>query len=426
MCKRFLAASLIIIVFVLSCSVVYAGQSDSILTYTSGNITVPEISAPSAMLIESSTGQLLYAKSPDTRLHISAACKLMTLLVAVENANLSSFITISSDSVSAEGSALNLEIGSKYSLDDLLHAIMLTSANDAAIAVSEHVGHGSIDEFVKMMNQTAVNLGMTNTHFANPTGLLDKNQYTTARDISLLMKYAVSLPVFDNIYSAKAHPWYNNDDSKILTSPNKLFWSYEGVDGGKTGYNSKEQQTVICSATRMNMKLICIILDAPEATLYNDASAIFDYGFNNFRKSTLISKGDVVKTENFEGNDINLISQSDISYIHPLGESYIDKFNVKSELKAPIKKNIPVGTAEYVLKDGTAVSITLYPETELTPPDDTKTIIRKKIVDNKDIFYLVIFLAAIEVILLLFNTGKLLKRLILLILKKNKQRRGIN
>lgn len=426
MSKRFLAAVLIIIVFVLNCSVCYADQDDKILTYTSDSVTVSEISAPSAMLIESSTGQLIYAKNPDARLHISAACKLMTILVAVENSNLSSYVTISSDSVSAEGSALNLEVGSKYALDDLLYAIMLTSANDAAIAVSEHVGHGSISEFVNMMNQTATKLGMTNTHFANPTGLLDEYQYTTARDISLLMKYAVSLPVFNKIYSAKAYPWFSNEESKILTSANKLFWSYEGIDGGKTGYNNKEQQTNICSATKMGMKLICIVLDAPEATMYDDATALFDYGFNNFRLSTLISKGDVVKTEEFEGNEINLISQSDISYIHPLGENYIDKFNVISELKAPIKKTIPVGTAEYMLKDGTKVSITLYPESEITVPDDTITIIKKRIADNKDIFYLVIFLAAIEVILVLLNLGKLLKRLILYILKKSKQRKGLN
>lgn len=420
MCKRLLSVALIIIVLFLNLSVCYAGQNDSILTYTSENVAVPEISAPSAMLIEATTGQMIYAKNPDRQLHISAACKLMTILVAVENANLSSYITVSSDSVSAEGSALNLEVGSKYALIDLLYAIMLTSANDAAIAVSEYVGNGNIDEFVKMMNQTASKIGMTNTHFSNPTGLYDEAQYTTARDISLLMKYAVSIPTFNTIYSSKAHPWFTEKESKILTSANKLFWSYDGIDGGKTGYNNKDQQTIICSATKMNMKMICIILDAPEATMYDDATALFDYGFGNYRLSTLISKGDVVKTEEYEGHEINLISQSDILYIHPLGESYIDKFNVTSQLKEPIKKTIPVGSAEYVLKDGTSISISLYPESEITVPDDTITIIKKKINENKDIFYLVVLLAAIEVILVLFKIGKLTKKLVLSIAKKNK------
>jgi D-alanyl-D-alanine carboxypeptidase (penicillin-binding protein 5/6) len=416
MCKRLLSAALIMIVLSINLSVCYAGQTDNILTYTSESVTVPEINAPSAMLIESSTGQLIYAKNPDKRLHISAACKLMTILVAVENANLSSYITVSSDSVSAEGSALNLEAGSKYALIDLLYAIMLTSANDAAIAVSEYVGNGNIHEFVRMMNQTASKLGMKNTHFSNPTGLYDEDQYTTAGDISLLMKYAVSIPMFNTIYSSKAHPWFTKNEAKILTSANKLFWSYDGIDGGKTGYNNKDQQTIVCSATKMNMKLICIILDTPEAAMYVDATALFDYGFENYRLSTLISKGDVVKTEEFEGQEINLISQNDILYIHPLGESYIDKFNVKSELKAPIKKNMPVGSAEYVLKDGTVINISLYPGSEITVPDDTMTIIKKKITENKDIFYLVVFLAAIEVILVLFKIGKLM----LSIVKKSK------
>ncbi|MEN6315440.1 MAG: D-alanyl-D-alanine carboxypeptidase family protein [Clostridiaceae bacterium] len=390
-------------------------------------VPAPEISAASAILVEAKTGQILYSKDNRAASHISSACKLMTVLVAVENSDLSSNVTVSADTVVAEGSALNLEVGAKYALDDLLYAIMLTSANDAAIAVAEHVSAGDIGKFVGMMNATAAKLNMTDTHFTNPTGLLEDYQYTTAYDISLLIRYAVNNPTFNRIFSTKVRPWYGTgDETKILTSSNDLFWSYDYIEGGKTGYNKKEQQSIISTASDADsdMRLICVVLDAAEATMYTDATALFDYGFHNFKKSTLVRKGEIIKTETLDGNEINLVSQSDITYVHPVGDDYISEFNVTSNMKAPLKKAIPVGSANYILDDGTNISISLYPETELAPPpDDFRTATRKTILENKDIFLLVLFLAVIEAILILFNIGKLIRKLFLLILKPSGKRR---
>lgn len=372
----------------------------------------PEISAPSAILVEAESGQVLYSRSPDEFLHISAACKLMTVLIASENADFYSYVTVSSDSVDAEGSALSLEVGAKYELGDLLYGIMLTSANDAAKAVAEYTA-GDIDKFVEQMNTTAAKLNMTNTHFTNPTGLYDENQYTTARDISLLIKYAISNPNFNKVFSVKARPWYNSDSTtSILTSPNKLFWSYDGVEGGKTGYNKKEQQTVISTAYRDNMRLISIVLDSPEKDLFDSAALLFDYGFLNFRKSVLVSKGDVLKTASLDGNEINLVSQNDITYVHPIGESYIKEFSATADLKPPIRTTIPVGSASYVLQDGTVIAVSLYPEKEMVPEDTFTTKARKTLMENKDILIMVLFLASLEVILILVNLIKLLKKLV--------------
>jgi D-alanyl-D-alanine carboxypeptidase (penicillin-binding protein 5/6) len=377
-----------------------------------GSIAAPVISAPSAILVEAESGQILYSKNIDQRLHISAACKLMTTLIACENADFYSYVTVSSESVDAEGSALSLVVGAKYELGDLLYGIMLTSANDAATAVAEHTA-GDTDKFVEAMNAMAAKLNMTGTHFTNPTGLFDENQYTTAADISLLIKYAISNPNFNKVFSIKARPWYNSDNTtNILTSPNKLFWSYDGVEGGKTGYNKKEQQTVITTAFRENMRLISVVLDSPEKDLFTSAAALFDYGFNNFRKSTLVSKGDVLKTVELDGNEINLISQSDISYVHPLGENYIKTFSATADLKTPVRKAVPVGSASYVLQDGSSISVSLYPETEVTPPEDFLSAARKKLLENKDILVMIIFLVLLEVILIIINLFKLVKKLI--------------
>jgi len=379
---------------------------------------VPGVTAPSAILVEAETGQVLYSKDPDQPLHISAANKLMTVLVAIENSTLDAYVTASTESIGAEGFVLPLTAGSKYPLEELLYAIMLTSANDAALAVAEHVGGGDISKFVAKMNETARKLGMENTNFTNPTGLLEENQYTTAKDISILVRYAIKNPSFNRIFSAKVRPWYyENGEIKILTSSNNLFWSYEGILGGKTGFNDKERQSIVCTAVKQNMTLISVVLDTSEASMYTDTEALLDYGFNNYRKSTLVSKGDVLKTAEFEGKEINLISQSDFMYVHPLGENYIAELTVHVDLKPPLKKSQPVGSAVYVLKDGTTINVSLFPETEITPPEDFKTTIKKTVQENKDIFMLVAFLLAIEVLLLVFNLGRLVKKLVVRLIR---------
>lgn len=411
--KRKFTARFIIYIFILlifSGDIAYAIQDQP----ENGSMPVSapsELKAASAILAEADRGQVLYEKNSKIPLHISAACKLMTILLAVESGDLTSNVTISKDSVDAEGSALSLEVGKKYRLEDLLDGIMLTSANDAAKAVAEQIA-GDTNKFVAKMNDMAVKLNMTGTHFTNSTGLYDDSQFTTANDISLLIEYAIENPDFKRIFSIQYKPW---NDAKgnpiILTSQNKLFWSYDGVDGGKTGYNNKEQQTVIVTATRGNMKLICIVLDSPESDMFNDTTGLLDYGYDKFKKNILIRQGEKIKTVSVEGNNINLVSQTDVSYVHPVGESYIKEFSTTTDLQLPVKKNKLAGTARYVLNDGTVIDIGLYPDTDIIPPDDFLSSAKKKIMDNRDILYLVIFLLLIEVILILYNIIKLIKRL---------------
>lgn len=372
----------------------------------------PEIQAVSAILSESERGQVLFGKNTSEPLHIAALSKLMTILIAVESGNLAANITISKDSVEAEGSALSLEVGEKYTLEELLYGIMLTSANDAAKAVAENIA-GDSDKFVAKMNETAAKLMMKNTHFANPTGLYDENQYTTAGDILIFMDYSLKNPVFNRIFGVQLRPWNHQDGSaSILTSQNKLFWSYDGVDGGKTGYNEKDRQTLITTATRGNMRLICILLDSPEKDLFDNAAAMFDYGFTSYKKSILVKKNDVLKSLQSEGNEIKLVSNEDIYYVHPSGESYIKQYSTKADLQPPLLKSKIAGSATYVLADNTVININLYPSEEIVPPEDFYSAAKKKILENKDIFYLVIFLLVIEAILILANILKLFKKLI--------------
>ncbi|HHW49699.1 MAG TPA: D-alanyl-D-alanine carboxypeptidase [Clostridiaceae bacterium] len=412
--KARLTLVFLLIFFALLINKVYATPIDFYDHYALNLLpaTPPNIDSPSSILIESKRGQILFEKNSRERLHISAANKIMTTLVTIEKmqGELDSKVTISKESVDTEGANLKLVVGEKYSVEDLLYAVMLRSANDAANALAEYVG-GDIESFVALMNDKALELNLHDTHFSNPSGLYDETQYTTAYDISLLIKYAIGNPIFDRIFSTKSRPWANNDGTfTILVNQNNLFWEYEGIDGGKTGFNNQDQHTAITTATRNGQRLISVVLDSPKDSVFVDSEKLLDYGFNNFRTGILVRKGEPLKSIQVGDKVINLVSINDVYYTYPIGDSYIKNYEVKvvENLEPPIKKSVSIGTARYILADGTIIDISLYPDVDINPPEDFTTIVKKKLMENKDILYLVVFLLAIEVILILYNIIKLI------------------
>jgi len=384
--------------------------------------TVLGIKAPSAILIEADRGQILFKKQADKKLHISTVSKIMTAVLVIEKGDLEAKVTISKESITAEGSVLFLTVGEKYTVEDLLNAIIITNANDAANALAEYVG-SDISKFVDIMNNKAKELNMKNTNFTNPTGLYDKEQYTTANDIAILMKYALSLPAFNRIFSYRAVPWVDKKGTDLLTNSNKLFWSYDGVDGGKIGYNQKELQTAVTTATRNNRRLIAIILDAPEDSVFQDSVKLLDYGFNNFKKGVLVPKNQTLTSTAIGDKEINLIANSDIYYTHPIGETYVKSFsfNIAKDIKPPITKSMIVGIARYTLLDDTVIDVNLYPETEILLPDNFRTTLVKQLKENRDIFILLIILICIEILIIIYKIIKGIVKLVKLIRTKHIQ-----
>ena len=187
--------------------------------------------APSALLFELRRGQILYSKNPDEPLHIAAASKLMTALIAIEKTENETMVTASKEAVNAEGAMLGLSVGEKYTAENLIYACMLSNANDATIALAEAVG-GTVDGFVTLMNDYAATLNMANTNFANPTGNYDANQRTNASDMAKLLRHALTTsPDFEKVFSTQARPWFDEDKTIMITNVNDMFWSYDGVDG---------------------------------------------------------------------------------------------------------------------------------------------------------------------------------------------------
>lgn len=367
----------------------------------------PTVKADSAILVDALRGQILYQKSTSKKLHVSTACKIMTALIVIDKAKLDAKVTISKESTSNEKSNLNLEVGEKYTVENLLFAIILSSANDASNALAEYVG-GDIEKFVVLMNNKAKALNMKNTNFTNPSGVYDQSQYTTAYDLALLIRHAVSIPAFNNIFSSKAITWESSGKTQLLVNSNKLFWSYDGVDGGKVGYNEKSLQSAITTATRDNMRLISIVLDTPENTVYTDSTSLFDYGFENYKSGILVSKGQVLKTTNIGDVSVNLISPSDIYYTYPIGDNYIKdiEFNITQKIELPVTKDKTLGTAKYILKDNITIDVELSSDKDIYPPSSLLNKIREKLTENKDIYMLVILLLSIEALLILLGLSK--------------------
>lgn len=382
-----------------------------------------ELKAASAILVESKRGQILFEKNSRDRLHIASANKLMTAILALEKAGskVDTQVTVSKNVTTVEGSKVNLEVGGMYSLEDLVYTIILTSGNDSAIALAEYVA-GDVKSFVDIMNNKARELKLKDTNFTNPTGLYDEAQYTTAYDLAILLRYALSNPNFDKIFSTQAKLWTNQDKVEVITNSNNLFWSYDGIDGGKTGYNELERQTAITTATRNNMRIICIVLDSPEEYVYEDSTKLFDYGFNNYRTGILVKKDQTIESITVGDKTIDLISPIDVYYTFPVGEDYIKDIDIKTKenIELPVLKTQVVGAMKYVLMDGTEISVDLYPSVNVYSSVDMFSSLVRSMIEYKEITILLLILVWIEMFLVILKLVRGLKKIVLKLFFKSK------
>ncbi|MEC5422353.1 D-alanyl-D-alanine carboxypeptidase family protein [Virgibacillus sp. C22-A2] len=292
----------------------------------------PGVSGNNAVLIEQSTGRVLFEKKAHEKESIASITKIMTGIIAVESGKMSEKAKVSRKAIYTEGSSIYLEQGEKITIEDLVYGLMLRSGNDAAVAIGEHLG-GSEEGFVYLMNEKAKWLGMTNTNFENPHGLDSDNHYSTAYDMALLMRYAMKNEEFRSITGATAY----KSDNRTYSWQNKnklLTQFYEYCTGGKTGYTRKTGRTLVTTATKDGMDLIAVTLNASDD--WRDHISMFEWGFKNYTMESIIEKGD----KNFRLIGLDEVTtgylQEDILY--PLTEaenvetrSYIVKDTIDQE-----------------------------------------------------------------------------------------------
>ena len=248
----------------------------------------PQISAAGAVLMDGGTGRVLYEKDSHTPRLIASTTKLMTALVALESGHrLEEMVTVAPEWAGVEGSSIYLRPGEEITLEALLYGLLLRSGNDAALAIAGHCG-GTVERFVAQMNAKARELGMADTHFANPNALDAEGHHSTAYDMALLARACLENEALAKIAATRSITL----GTRTFTNHNKLLWRYEGCVGLKTGYTEHAGRTLVSAARRKGLTLICVTLNAPSD--WADHAALFDWGFANYEAYSLSQAGERV------------------------------------------------------------------------------------------------------------------------------------
>ena len=284
-------------------------------------VSPPVLSAPSALLADLDTGQVLFAKDPDGRRPIASLTKIMTGVLVLERSRPSDIVTVGEDASIPEDerpgiSALGLEVGEQISVENLLYALLLQSANDAAVALADHVS-GSESRFVRDMNARAAALGMRRTRFRSPNGLDDRG-YSTARDLMTLTRAAMAIPAFATIAGTRFRTIPGPEGGeRHIQNRDALLWLYEGATGVKTGYTSRAGYCVVGTAERDGRRLVAVVLGAP-GDAFSDAAALLDHGFAAFTEHSFVTAGEPNGVVTLPGGSVPVEVGADLSALVPV------------------------------------------------------------------------------------------------------------
>ncbi len=346
----------------LSLTLAFFIMSSVLSNYAYALSEIPALESKSIVLMEPVSGQILYENNADEERIPASVTKLMTLLLvfeAVENneCSLADVVTASAYASSMGGTQIYLAEGEKMTLEELIIAIAVGSANDAAVAVAEYLA-GSEEAFVALMNTKAKDLGMNNTNFMNPNGLPADNHYTTARDLSLLVREIVNkYPQILNYTSLKSYTLREDSKPFELYNKNKLLWWYEGADGLKTGWIGEESgYNVAATATKDEMRLAAIVLGA-EKTYDNfyDAMKLFNWGFENYTYQKLFAQGEEITScavQKGEQREVKLVASADIGILSAKEEQQDLRAQLTFvDINAPVQKGEILGIVKVYAQD---------------------------------------------------------------------------
>jgi len=321
-----------------------------------------ETTAESAVIMEAHTGQVLFAKEPDKELPMASVTKIMTLLLAVEAVEKGKFkltdrVVTSENAWEMGGSQIYLEPGEEMSLEEILLAVAVGSANDASVALAEHIA-GTAEVFVQAMNQRAKELGLKHTHFANCTGLPAEGHYTSAYDISVILKECLRYPLFRKLSSVYE---YDLRGGKFkLWNTNKLLKWYPVVDAGKTGWTNEAKYCLASSGEKDGLRLIVTVLGTPEPkSHFRESIKLYKYGFARYKALILAEKGAAVKSVKVgKGvvNQVEAVPADRVTVVTPKGEEqgYTPRIELPEQVAAPVAKGQQLGVYR-VLKNGREV-----------------------------------------------------------------------
>ncbi len=343
-----------------------------LLVCTHSVLAAPSVSAPRAILIDADSGLVLYEKNAHETGYPASTTKVMTAILALENGNMDDIVTVSFNavnSISYDSSKAGLYEGEEISFRDLVHTLLICSANDSANVIAEHVA-GSIDAFVDLMNTRAKELGAKNTHFVNTHGLHNENHYTTAYDLAMLARHAMTIPGFSEIVCMRSYslaPSNKFDETRYFNSTNHLLnpqsqYYYEPAIGIKTGYTDNAKSCLVSAAASGDRTFIAVVLGAEnidgQAMSFVDSRTLLSYGVENFKPIALCAENDTaeaIPVRNAKNTDaVSVHTTSSVSAILPAGvkaEEVEKREFIKKDLEAPVPAGTVIGRREYWYKD---------------------------------------------------------------------------
>lgn len=324
------------------------------------------LSSESAILMDAESGKILYEKNIDEQLPMASMTKIMSMLLIMENIEQGNLayedkVLISENASGMGGSQVFLQAQEEYTVNDLLKCIAIASANDAVVAMAEKIS-GSVDAFVELMNKRAKELGLKNTHFANPHGLDNENHYSTAYDMALMAKELLKHEDILKYTSIYEDYLTKPDGSQVwLVNTNRLVRFYDGVDGLKTGYTTDAGYCLTATAKKNDLRLISVVMKSLSAEeRSSDTSTLLSYGFNSFKNNVIYSKDKVlgkVPVEKGKIEEVDIYLKEEATEILNITEKPGDyTFNIKvDKITSPVKAGTIVGTAEIIDSNGNII-----------------------------------------------------------------------
>ncbi len=321
-----------------------------------------DVKAESYILIDADSGQVLLAHNEHNQMPPASMTKLMTLILVAQDlqagkANLTDMVVTSENAWKMGGSQIYLEPGEKFSLEEMLIAIAVGSANDACVAVAEHL-EGSHEAFVERMNKTAQEMGLKNTHFVNSYGLPAQGHYSSAYDMAVIARAALQYPKLLEYSSIKEYELRNGEF--ILYNTNKLLWWYQGADGFKTGWTNEAKYCLTSTVKRDGLRLIAVVMASPEPRgNFRDSMVLFNYGYAKYAFKSFFDQGNVcgaVKVGKGLAESLEVVAAADVGSICLKGEEKSLSYQqlLPDYIDAPILKNQKIGEIE-IYKDQTLV-----------------------------------------------------------------------
>ena len=325
------------------------------------NISAIETSATSAILMDIDSKRILYSKNIHTTRSVASISKIMTAIVAIENADVSSRVTVGEEINKAYGSGIYIKVGETLTLKDLLYGLMLRSGNDAALAIANYVG-GSVEKFVELMNDTASKIGMKDSVFKNPHGLdqEDGGNISSAYDMAILTSYAMQNEIYREIVKTKKYTLKTNMNTYSWINKNKLLHSYRFLTGGKTGFTEIARRTLVTTASKDGINLVAVTLN--DGNDFSDHKDLFEYGFENYRSYNIIQKGIIQIYDDNYYDKYNLYIKNDFKYLLSNDENKSILLDFELEKDRNIKEGNKVGKVNVLLGDKVIHTENIYVE----------------------------------------------------------------